>query len=151
MVAALLKTIRTDLYTKFYNLLQTGTYALSTNNIHPHFNRLQLLQERYPQVIVTAPKVALEKVTFGRGANTKYVANFVVMIEAYHSSSANAKTIADEITQKIIIGESALNADNIKGIQVDSDDLDVTDHSAVDSTHMYTITVTGRVLGSVTA
>ena len=64
-MAITLATIRTSIYTTIYKHLQSGTYAISTDNIHPSFNRLQLLQEDYPQVIINAPKIQMSKLTFG--------------------------------------------------------------------------------------
>ena len=151
MVIAVLKTVRTDVYTKFFNHLQTGTYAISTNNIHPHLNRLQTIQEDYPQIIVNPPEVAFEKLTFGLGGSTLYSANFALTIDVYHNSSENAKSMADEITHQIIIGQAVFRNDNIKRIETEADDLDVQDINARTSVHKYMITVTGVVIGKVTS
>lgn len=145
-MAVALATIRTNIYTTLYNHLQTGTYALSTNNIHPVFKRLERVQERYPQVIITAPLVAIEQLTMG---STKvYSCPFTVMFEIYHSSSVNVKALSDELTNKIITGVSVLQAAGMKRISFEQDDLEVEDHSAIDATHIIRLTLVGVYTGA---
>ena len=65
MATLTLATVRTNSYTEIYNLLQTGTNAITTSNIHPSYNNTQTIQEGYPQVIVLEPTVIIRQLTMG--------------------------------------------------------------------------------------
>lgn len=144
-MAISISTIRTDVYTTIYNHIQTGTYAITTNNIHPSYNRLQSIQESYPQVIITEPIVSFDKLTMG--TKGLYEVPVVVNIDVYEDSSADAKTVADEVSNKILSGRSVLRDAGLKNIKFESDKVDVQPYSQVKTLHTYTISFGATYVG----
>lgn len=145
-MAIALATIRSNVYTTLYNHLQTGTYAITTNNIHPSYNRLQMIQEGYPQVVITEPVVEFTKTTFG--STGLYTIPISVSIEIYEDAASDVKTVADEVTNKIISGRSVLQAAGLKRIKIDPDEVSAEPYSQVKTLHQYTIMFTAEYIGS---
>ena len=142
-MAISLSTIRSSVYTTFYNHLQTGAYAITTNNIHPSYNRLQRIQESYPQVIINEPLVGEGvRLTTGR-VNNVWEFDITVNIDIYEDSSADAKSVADEVMNKIIIGREVLRVAGFKRLAVASDSVDVEPYSQVKTLHTYTVSIIG--------
>jgi hypothetical protein len=139
-------TIRTNAYTDIYNHLQTGTYAITTNNIHPSYNRLQRIQEGYPQVIILEPIVSMEKITFGD--NGLWEVPITVNIDVYEDSAADAKTVADEVTNKILTGRRVLRTAGFKNIKFLPDEPRAEPYSQVKTLHFYTIVFTAVYRGA---
>ena len=142
-MAITLANVRTNTYTTFYNHLQTGAYAISTDNIHPSYNRLQRIQEDYPQVIINEPIVgSATKLTTGR-SNNVWEFPITVNIDIYEDSALDAKALADEIMNKLITGRSELSNAGFKRLRFESDTVDVEPYSQVKTLHTYTVSVSG--------
>jgi hypothetical protein len=135
-------TVRNNLYTAVYDHLQTGTYAITSNNIHPSFNSEQVVTEGYPQVIIDEPKLAIER---GSVAPREPIRNvpFKIPLEIHHNSAANAKTVADEVTNKIITGNQALRTAGLMMLEFDEEDVDVREYQENKSNHVYKMTLKG--------
>lgn len=142
-----LATIRTNIYTTLYNHLQTGTYALTTNNIHPSYTHLQRIQEGYPQVVINEPTIEMNKITFG--TKGLYEVPFSVVIDIYEDNSVEAKSQADEISNKILTGRVVLQTAGIKRIKFDSDSIDVEPYSQIKTLHNYHLLFTGVYIGTI--
>ena len=142
-----LATIRTNIYTTLYNHLQTGTYAITSNNIHPSFNRDQTTKEGYPQIIITKPIVETSRLTFG-SANS-YSVPFTVRIDLYEDSAAESKALADEVMNKLLSGKATLRTNGIKNLQLDEDDVDSTNFTASNTIHQYSVFVKGLFIGTI--
>jgi len=117
---ASLATIRTDVYTAFKNLLDTGTYALTTNNIYPYVSDIQRAQKDYPLVEIKVNIDSIPRDTLNGGNLT---VEGSVMITAYHNSSANIKSLADEITNKLTTwgAKQVLAGGGITIVDIDED------------------------------
>ena len=136
-------TLRANIYTTLYNHLHTGTYKITSyDNIHPSYNRLQRIQQGYPQIIINEPIVSINKITMG-ATGSVYECNVTINIDIYEDSSADVKSVADEVTNKIISGRSVLSAAGLKRVNFEPDSVDVEPYSQVKTLHTYTITVTG--------
>lgn len=109
-----LSTIRTDTYTVMYNHLQTGTYAITTNNIHPSYNDTHLAKEGYPQVVIWEPMISESILTKGAFTNSVKQANITYWIHIRHNSAANLRLVVDEICNKIRTGLSVFRAENLR-------------------------------------
>ena len=144
-MAVSLTSLRTDSYTTMYNHLQTGTYALTTNNIHPHYNDKQFKEEGLPQVIILVNTVR-EKQTIGR-ENHLWNAMVTYSIVVYHNSAASARTLADDVVNKIITGKAVFYAVGLKNLQWEEDDYEVQYYGANKSMHKYTIDLSFRKMG----
>lgn len=142
-----LATIRTNIYTDIYNLLQVGTYAITTNNIHPSYNRLQRIQQGYPQVIILEPTVSIERITHG-ATGSIWECNITINIDVYEDSAADAKSVADEVSAKIIAGRSVLSGYGFKRLKFDMDDVVAEPYSQVKTLHTYTLTLVGKYYAS---
>ena len=142
-----LSTIRTNVYTDVYNHLQTGTYAITTNNIHPVWKDEQLQDESHPQVIITNIIVPEDKITFGRVG--MYEVSISFTIEAHHNSAANARTLADEILSKFKgAGKAVLESAKLNNIKLDSESYDMINWAPNELDHVYTMLFTARYIGS---
>jgi len=122
-------TIRTNSYTEIYNHLQTGTYALTTNNIHPSFNNEQVLKEGYPQVVIKV-KSDLKRLTISP-TSPKWISTITCSILVWEDSSADSKSVADQIVDKITSGLSVLRSKGIMKLQFEDDD----DEQDINYTH----------------
>ena len=140
-----LATLRTDAYTTMYNHLQTGAYAISTNNIHPDYNDRQFQEEGLPQVTI---KVTTSKTKLSTGrVKHLYDCSVMYLIEIRHNSAANARTLADEVVNKITTGLSIFYNSGLKNIQWEEDDYDREYYGANKSQHIYKIQLSFRKMG----
>ena len=135
-MAVALSTIRANSYTTMYSHLQTGTYAISTDNIHPNYTDSQLKSEGMPQVIIDVTVSSMDKITVGRNSPL-YQANINYHITVFHSSAANARTLADEVINKIRTGLSVFYAVNLKGFTFDTDEYTKVYYAAKRTAHIY--------------
>ena len=141
-----LATIRTDVYTTIYNHLQTGTYAITSNNIYPSYNDLQLAQNGYPQIIISP--ITISEDTISMGDNSLYNAKVNVMISIWHNSAANVRVVADEVHNKLRTGRSVLNFVGLKDITYDNDDFESIPYGQKKTTYIYRISFSARYIGN---
>lgn len=142
MATLTLATVRTNAFQEIFDCLQTDN-PITTNNIHASYNNKQTIKENYPQVIVNEPNVSFEKIGMG-GVNSNsivalYRIPFRIQIDVYEDSAADAKTVADEVTEKIIGFRDTLRTSNIWNIQFDFDDHEVIEYHQSKSIHIYHI------------
>ena len=145
MATLTLATVRTNGFQEIFDCLQTDN-PITTNNIHASYNNKQTIKEGYPQVIVNEPDVQFEKIGMG-GVNSNsivalYRIPFRIQIDVYEDSAADAKTVADEVTEKIIGFRDTLRTSNIWNIQFDFDDHEVIEFHQDKSIHIYHISFT---------
>ena len=138
-----LATIRKDAYEAMYDHLQTGAYAISTNNIHPVFTDNALAKEGFPQVII---KVRIKSHQLTIGQNPIIHAEIQYEIQSIHNSSENAKDIADEIWNKIYTGKQTLAGHNLYSNKENfsEDDYDMEYYAWNKIIHTYTQTFNFR-------
>lgn len=139
-------TVSSATYTAIYNHLQTGTYAISTNNIHPSENHLQTVTEDYPQVIIQHPLANFEHLTMG--SNELYEVPVSVVIKVMDDNAADLKTLKDEIIAKLLQGKTVLRNAGLKGLSVKDDSQSAEPYSAIKTIHNYYITVNATFTGS---
>jgi len=139
-----ISTIRANAYTTLYNHLQTGTYALTTNNIHPSYKDIQLRSEGYPQVIILTPVVRVKK-----GTMTYAVRDAIInyTIEVYHNSAANVQALADDINNKINTGREVFTQASVTQLNLDSEDYDELYYGPRQTMHKITQNWTCKVMG----
>lgn len=140
MAAITLATVRTNAFTEIFDTLQTDN-AITSNNIHSSYNNKQTIKEGYPQIIVNEPDVQFVKIGMG-GVNSNnitalYRIPFRIRIDVYEDSAADVKTVADEVTEKIIGFRDTLRTSNIWNIQFDFDDHEVVEYHQDKSIHIY--------------
>lgn len=111
-----INTIRTDAYNAMNLLLTDATYGITTSNIHSRYNDKNALQEGYPQVIIK-PIITRHSEGFRRNGQWAYV-NYEILV--YHNSPENARTVADEIDNKIRNAPNSLLKD--KGFRYKDDE-----------------------------
>ncbi len=138
-------TVRTNAYTELYNLLQTGTYAISTNNIHPSYNNKQVIKEGYPQLIIYEPEIATTRLGLAP-VTALHTFDIRFVIEVIHNSAANAKTIADEVINKILSGRVVLSAAGIREINFEFDSIEVIEWKQYQSNHHYRLNMNARYI-----
>ncbi len=105
-------TIRHQAWLTLYNHLQTGTYAISTNNIYSAMNDALVKTVGYPFVIIEPPKVDNTSLTINEGDGRRRTISF--MIRVYHTSSKSLKILQDEIEDKITTGEIVLTRNRLR-------------------------------------
>ena len=112
-------TIRTSTWDVMYNHLQTGTYAISTNNIFSAWNSNLANDKGYPLVILMPPSTSFEKATLtGEITESEVVYN----IEVYHTNAQNLKALADEITNSLITGRTVFSGNRLMNMEISGDD-----------------------------
>lgn len=89
-----ISTMRTTVWDAVYNTLQTGTYAITTNNIHAAMNDQQVSDEGYPQVIIYPVTVDTTALDFKKELHFKKIN---IMIEIYHKSAELLKVVTDKV------------------------------------------------------
>ena len=109
-------TIRTSTWDTLYNHLQTGTYALSTNNIFSAWNSTLASDKGYPLVIIESPIVSFKKENInGEYTNSEIVFN----LEVYHNSAQNVKALVDAITNSLLTGKVIFEAQRMMNINIE--------------------------------
>ena len=123
MMAVTLATIRDSSWTAIYNLLQTGTYAISTDNIFSAWSDTLVSDNGYPIVIIESPKTTNTKVNLNRDNLKESIISINIMI--YHNTSADVKSLTDEVANMIDTGWKSLNEEGLKNLQFLEGDADV--------------------------
>lgn len=95
--------IRTTVWDTIYTYLKT-TNQLSTSHIYSALNGKLVESVGYPFVIIFPPTVTFNKENINGQVTTHDVS---VLIEIYHTSSENAKALADEVTGKLMTARRA--------------------------------------------
>lgn len=139
-----LSTLRTDVWQMVYNHLQTGTYAISTDNIHGAMNKNLVEDEGYPQVVIERPKVNNMKAVVNNRIMTADI-SFTIMV--YHTGGANVRVLADEVVTSIRTGWRTLNGYGLKNIEFPEGDNDYFQEGAKSTVHVEIINVTARYVG----
>ena len=137
-------TIRTNVWDTIYNLLQTGTYAISTNNIFSAWNSTLATDKGYPLVILHPPSTSLTKVT----ANNAITSSEIIMqIEVFHTSAESIKTLVDEITNKLYTGRFVLQASRLMNMEISGGDYDAWEEGKK-KIHVCSLDVTWRYVAA---
>lgn len=114
-------TLRNNLWLAVNNTLESGTFAISTGNIHSAMNDAQIDSEGYPQVIVHKP-------TFDRDgldlSNTSIDCGTTFFVQIFHTTSASAGTLADEVENKFWIAQEVWDGLGLRGLETVSVDND---------------------------
>jgi len=108
-------TIRTSSWDAVYNLLQTGTYAISTNNIFSAFNSQLIEDKGYPVVIINSPSASINKETV---TGLKTNSDVMIAISIYHNSAQNVKALTDEVTNSLLSGRTVLAGNGLKNMNI---------------------------------
>ena len=146
-----LLTIRTDIHTAFNNIIAVNTDTkITSTNVFSSFNNRQLIRNGYPQVIIREATVLAQKLTIGSSesaATDIYRVPFRVSIEIYNSSASNVKTVADEVFKACINGKERLRETyGLYNINFEEDSVQVVEFTQRQTTHIYTLTVTGTFI-----
>lgn len=137
-----LSTLTTTVWDIMYNHLQTGTYAISTNNIFSAWNDDLIKDKGFPIVVIEAPRYSISKFT----KNGSVLRCFITFnIECYHKTAAACKVLCDEIQTKLITGYSVFATAGLKRT-IDEDWFSVLDYDSWSyadkhKIHRYTLTV----------
>ena len=116
-----LSTLRNDVWELVYNHLQTGSYAISTDNI---FSAYPDKPVDYPMVIIYPPDIKISQLTVGLGPNKMWEATITFHIEVYHTSAANVKSLADEVTNSLLSGEEIFVQNKLYNMEFTDTDYD---------------------------
>jgi len=148
-MAVAFSTVRTNLYTNVFNHLKSdATHAITSNNIHPSFNSEQLITEGYPQVVIKKPVISVQRMAVGSMTALRFVP-FSMEIDVHHNSAANARTVADEISNSIFDGNLALRQDGLYELNLEEDAVEEVEYQENKTNHVYTLTLTGRFTAKV--
>jgi len=115
-MAVALSTFSTNVWDTVYNHLQTGTYAISTNNIFGSYNDKLISDVGLPLVIIYKPLSDRRDMTVDGRMQKSEVS---LLIEVYHKSSQDAKSLYDEIVNKLYTGRSVFSAVQLKKIRIE--------------------------------
>ncbi|MBI2136558.1 hypothetical protein HYU06_05795 [Candidatus Woesearchaeota archaeon] len=121
-MAITLATISDQAWTTLRNHLTSGTYALSTSNVHGSYNDKLIGEEGYPQVTIYKPKVTTKAANMDLSFTQSDVQ---FLIEVFHLSGESAGTLADEVHNKIWSGRSSLADSKLFVTDIDRDVQDI--------------------------
>jgi len=110
-------TLTTNAWDTLYNHLQTGAYAISTDNIFSAWNSTLAEDKGYPLVIIEPPITSFNKLNV-TGDLTE--SEIVFNIEVYHNNAANLKVLIDDINNKLLTGKRVLAGLGIKNMKIDA-------------------------------
>ena len=113
-------TLTTDIWDSIYTYIQT-TNPISTDNIYSAWNSTLATKKGYPLVILHPPDASIEKLNI-TGAFIESEIN--IMVEIYHNSSANLKSLKDEIVAKLIAGRKVFAGVGLKRMNIEGGDMD---------------------------
>ena len=143
-MAVTLATIRDSTWTTIYNHLQTGTYAISTDNIYSAWSDNLVSDNGYPIVIIETPKVTNTKINMNRDGIKECIISLDIMV--YHTKSADLKALLDEIANMLDIGWRTLSSNGLKNLNFLEGDYDVY-LSAGKKIHVGNVPITMRFIG----
>lgn len=141
-----LSTIRDKSWLMLYNLIQTGTYAISTDNIFGAMNDKLISKIGYPVVIIEPPKITNSKLVITREGVKEKLVSFNIMI--YNTSAENVKVLADEVENKIDTGWKVLAGSGLKSLEFPEGDSDWFDDGDEGTIHIMNIPVRFRYTGN---
>lgn len=130
-------TIITDVWDVMYNHLQTGTYAISTDNIFSAYNSTLARDKGYPLVIIFPPATSIDKESINNQVTRSEID---WTIEVYHTSAASVKALADEVRNKIYTGRKVFEAQRLMRINFDANGYDMWEDGSK-KIHMITLTL----------
>lgn len=113
-------TLRTDSWDTIYTYLQT-TNPISTNNIYGSTNSKLVRTAGYPIVIMSPPTTSYEKLT-APGNYTQ--SEITIHFEIYTETQAAVKSLADEVTAKLLAGRKTFTSSRLMRMQIDDGDYD---------------------------
>lgn len=112
-------TVSTSIWDVVYQHLQTGTYAISTNNIFSAWNSTLAQDKGYPIVIIYPPSIGFEKFNV-TGSLTQ--SEVVIEIAMYHTSAKNIKVLVDEVLNSIMTGKKVFEASRLMRMEIEGTD-----------------------------
>ena len=95
-------TLSTNAWDVVYTYLQT-TNPISTNNIFSAYNSTLVSSKGYPLVIIYPPLASIKKLNV---TGSTIYSEINIMIEVYHTSSQNVKSLKDDVVAKLLAGRS---------------------------------------------
>jgi len=143
-MAVTLATIRDSSWTTIYNHLQTGTYAISTDNIFSAWSDTLVSDNGYPIIIIEPPKVTNTKINLSRDNIKQCDVSINIMI--YHNTAATVKSLTDEIANKLDTGWRILSGEGLKNLDFLEGDFDVY-LTAGKKVHVMNVPITFRYMG----
>jgi hypothetical protein len=115
-------TLTTNVWDEVYAVLQTGAFAITTNNIFSAWNSTLANDKGYPLVILDPPSANLNKLS----ANGAFIqSRAVVNCRVYHTSSQNVKAVRDEIVSKLLAARKFLAGKRLLRLNIEDGDYDV--------------------------
>jgi len=115
-MAVTLNTIRTSSWDVVYTYLQT-TNPISTSNIFSSSNSKLIKTAGYPIVIISPPNASFDKVNINGDLVESEIS---MMIEVYDNNAQDAKSLADNVTAKLLAGRQTFSANSLKNMNIDS-------------------------------
>lgn len=136
-------TLRTDVWNTIYTHFQAGTYQLSTDNIFSAYNSTLAKDKGYPLVIINPPTISYVKENV-RGDVTNSEITF--MIEVYHNSSENMKSMVDEVTNSLMTGRAIFQEQRMMNMNIDAGDYNTWEEEGGKKKHMSEFPVSFRYI-----
>lgn len=139
-------TLSTTTWDVMYNHLQTGTYAISTNNIFSAYNDKIINDVGLPVVVIYPPTFSIKQLDM---KGETLLAPISFMIEAYHKSAQDCKVLIDDIQNKIVVGYDVFAAARMKRPRdreewINTISYDSWNHGDKHRIHKYTLEVNFR-------
>lgn len=115
-------TARDKAWIALYNHLQSGTYAITTNNIHSAMSDDLVKTEGYPLVIIEPASTTNTKLTMNRDGIKERPITFNIMV--YENTVILVEQLADEVEASIDNGWRNLAGSGLKNLEILEGDSD---------------------------
>jgi len=117
-----LATIRNSSWQAIYNLLQTGDYAISTDQIYSAMNDGLVSSKTLPIIVIGKPLVRITKKTLNLDGIKEASVNFTIRI--FHNTAKQAEVLADEVSNSFLTGWRTLSGNGLKNMDFQDSDTD---------------------------
>jgi len=113
-------TFTSNTWDIIYTYLQT-TNPITTNNIFSAYNSTLARSKGYPLVIIAPPLSSMMKLNV---TGSFVQSELIFHIDIHHNSSANLKTVKDEVVAKLLAGRKTFAGNGMKRMQIEGGDYD---------------------------
>jgi len=106
--------LTTQAWSIMYNHLQTGLYALSTDNIFSAYNDQLISNVGFPLVIIYPPVISIKNIDM-KGQIKRASIGF--QIDIFHKTAKDLKTLTDEVIDKLNTGYIVFATNKLRKIK----------------------------------
>lgn len=114
-------TLRIDVWDEVYNYITDTNEITNSDKVYSSFNDKLVKDEGYPLIIIYPANVSYEPIT----ANGSIVnSEASMLIQVYSNSAENVKSVADNVTTKLLAGRETFAGKRLTKLSIEEGDYD---------------------------